>query len=65
MAAAKAAGVMPEAAEATAMVSTAPDRPDRGRPVVAVLTPTYGDWGGSISRSRSGLVEWARSGSMW
>jgi hypothetical protein len=43
MAAAKAAGVMPEAAEATTMVSTAPDMLDRGRPVVAVLTPTYGD----------------------
>jgi hypothetical protein len=65
MAIAKVAGAMPVAAEAMVTVSTASNEPGQGRPVMAVLTSAYGEGGGSISQSRSGLVEWARSGSMW
>jgi hypothetical protein len=35
----------PTLVKATTMMSMAPDRPDWGRSVVAVLTPTYGGWG--------------------
>jgi hypothetical protein len=66
---AKVVGATSAAADARATVSTAPNKPDEGRPVVAVVTlmPTYGT-GDSIRSAQGGFgsnrVWQARSGSV-
>jgi hypothetical protein len=62
MVTARVAGGTSAVAEATTTVSMAPDGPDRGRRVVAVLTLTHGEGGVSISWSRLGLAQGRSAG---